>query len=269
MTAGPDHLVCKVLRCTGANPAGACGGGFWRPRGVLGDCAPVPDHTPPRFKLDSPKSLAARVAERLRGAIIDGEFALGAMIPEESLAQQFGVSRTPVREALNLLQVQGLVVVKPQRGSYVFAADADDVAALSQFRAVIEPRAAALAWQHDRAATSATLREAIAEMAAASQARDAVAYSRADTRLHEAFFAHCGNPYLQASYALAGARIAALRTHLSAPADVLRATGHQQHLRLLALFEAGDFVGFEALMGEHVTGTRDAYVASLRRAAAG
>ena len=91
-----------------------------------------------------------------------------------------------------------------------------------------------------------------------------VLYSRADTRLHEAFVQHCGNAYLQAAYATAGAKIAALRTHLSAPADVLHSRGHEQHRRLMEYFGAGDFKSFEALMREHVVGTRDNYVASLK-----
>lgn len=217
----------------------------------------------PRFKIESPKSLAARVAERLREAIVDGEFALGAMIPEETLAQQFGVSRTPVREALNLLQMQGLVVVRPQRGSFVFEPDAADIAALCEFRQVMEPRVAALAFAHDRVAATEALRAALAELDAARQAHDAVAYSRADTRFHEALVAHCGNPYLQAAYALAGARIATLRTHLSAAADVLHPSGHEQHTRLLALFRQGDFTAFEQVMHAHVAGTRDNYVRHL------
>ena len=216
-----------------------------------------------RFRIESPKSLAARVAERLREAIVDGEFALGAMIPEETLATQFGVSRTPVREALNLLQMQGLVVVRPQRGSFVFEADAQDVAALCEFRSVIEPRAAELAFLHDRVGATEALAAALAELEAARKARDAVRYSRADTRLHESFFAHCGNPYLQAAYALAGARIATLRTHLSAGTDVLSPAGHEQHKQLLALFRKGDFPGFDALMRAHVAGTRENYVRHL------
>jgi DNA-binding GntR family transcriptional regulator len=75
---------------------------------------------------------------------------------------------------------------------------------------------------------------------------------------------HCGNPYLQAGYATAGAKIAALRTHLSAGTDVLNPRGYEQHKRLLELFEAGDFKAFETLMREHVMGTRDSYVASLQ-----
>lgn len=219
---------------------------------------------PSRFKIDTPKSLASRVAARLREAIIDGEFALGAMIPEESLATQFGVSRTPVREALNQLQLQGLVVVRPQRGSYVFEPSEVDIAAICEFRCVVEPSAAELAWQHGRAATVAALHGAIAEMEAARAARDAVRYGRADTRLHEAFFDHCGNAYLQAAYATAATKIATLRTHLSAPADVLHSRGFEQHTRLLALFEVGEFAEFRLLMQAHVTGTRDSYVSSLK-----
>jgi DNA-binding GntR family transcriptional regulator len=217
-----------------------------------------------RFKIDTPKSLASIVAQRLREAIINGEFALGAMIPEESLAASFGVSRTPVREALNQLQLQGLVVIRPQRGSYVFEPSEADITAICEFRCVVEPRAAELAYLHDRDATLASLQAAIDEMELARAARDAVRYGRADTRLHESFFEHCGNPYLQAAYATAATKIATLRTHLSAPADVLRSQGFEQHSGLLQHFRTGDFKAFEALMRKHVTGTRDNYVRSLK-----
>ncbi len=218
----------------------------------------------PSFKIETPKSLATIVAKRLREAIIDGEFTLGAMIPEETLAASFGVSRTPVREALNQLQLLGLVTIRPQRGSYVFEPTEGDLAALCEFRCVMEPRAAELAWRHAREATLQALGAAVADMAAARKKKDAVAYSRADTRLHEAFFDHCGNPYLQAAYATAGAKIAAIRTHLSAPADVLKARGFEQHTQLMQLFGSGEFAAFEALMREHVLGTRESYVASLK-----
>jgi DNA-binding GntR family transcriptional regulator len=218
----------------------------------------------PTFKIESPRSLGTIVAQRLRDAIIDGDFALGAMIPEETLATSFGVSRTPVREALNQLQLMGLVIVRPQRGSYVFEPTEEDIAELCEFRCVIEPSAAQLAWSHDREATIATVSAAIADMNVARKQKDAVRYSRADTRLHEAFVNHCGNSYVQAAYATAGARIAALRTHLSAPGDVLQPRGFEQHKQLLELFRAGDFQAFGALMREHAAGTRDSYVASLK-----
>jgi len=216
------------------------------------------------FKIDLPKSRAALVAQRLRDAIVDGQFALGEMIPEEMLAASFGVSRTPVREALNQLQGLGLVVVRPQRGSYVFEPSEQDISALCEFRAVIEPAAARLAWHHHREATLAALEEAVADMAVAHKQKNKVRYSRADTRLHEAFVQHCGNPYLQVSYATAGPRFAALRTHLGAAADVLNPRGLKEHKQMLELFRQGDFAAFEALMLAHVASTRDNYVASLK-----
>lgn len=223
----------------------------------------------PNFKIESPKSLANIVAQRLREAIVDGQFALGEMIAEESLASSFGVSRTPVREALNQLQSLGLVVVRPQRGSYVFTPSEADIEALCEFRFVIEPRSAELAWQHDREATMAVIAEAIDDMEQACIQKDTVRYGRADTRLHEAFVMNCGNSYMQAAYATAGAKIAALRTHLSAPADVLHQRGLEQHKDLLRFFSEGNFTAFDALMREHVTGTRDSYLASLKARARG
>jgi DNA-binding GntR family transcriptional regulator len=205
-----------------------------------------------------------RAYRTLRAEILDGTLEPGTVLQEVEQSTRLGVSRTPVREALNQLQLQGLVVVKPQRGSYVFEPSEADIAAICEFRCVVEPSAAELAYRHDRDTTVATLKEAIAEMEAARATRDAVRYGRADTRLHETFFAHCGNPYMQAAYATAATKIATLRTHLSAPADVLHSRGFAQHSRLLALFEAGDFDAFRALMQTHVTGTRDNYVNSLK-----
>lgn len=211
------------------------------------------------LKIDPPKSLAQMATARLRQAIIDGELALGAAIGEEALAHSLGISRTPVREALNQLQLQGLVVVRPQVGSFVFSPSADDVAALCQFRIVLEPKAAEFAYKLDKVGTIAALTAAIAEMEVALAARDNVAYGRADTAFHEALFARCGNRYLQEAYQLAAGRIAALRTNMSAPIDVQSPVSFEEHGRLLALFEAGDFAAFETQMIAHVTKSAKAY----------
>lgn len=221
------------------------------------------------FQLQPAKSLAAQIAARLRQAIIDGELALGSQIPEESLAQSFGVSRTPVREALSQLQLQGLVHVRPQVGSFVFRPSVDDVTALCQFRCVIEPRAAEMAYHHDKVGTVGAIEEAIAAMEAALKQRDNVAYGRADTALHEAMFTHCGNAYLQESYKLAAGKIAALRTNLSAPLDVRSPDSFAEHRRFLKLFVKGDFASFEALMVVHVKGSGDTYVRALAATAGG
>ena len=216
------------------------------------------------LKLDAPKSLSQRVLLRLRQAIIDGEFALGAPISEEMVAQSFGVSRTPVREALNQLQAQGLVVIKPQVGSFVFTPSAADISALCAFRIIIEPRAAELAYRHDRAATIAAMEEAIAIMKEALSGKDNVAYGRGDSALHDAFFAHCNNHYLVESYQLVSGRVAALRTTLSSPIDVRTPASFDEHRRLLRWFERGDLAAFETLLTQHIGNSGKTYARTLK-----
>ena len=218
------------------------------------------------LKLDTPKSLAQRVMLRLRQGIIDGEFALGAAISEETVAQSFGVSRTPVREAMGQLQAQGLVVIRPQVGSFVFTPSAEDITALCTFRSVIEPKAAELAFAHDRAGAIAAMEQAIAAMEQAVAAKDNVAYGRGDTAMHEAWFARCGNRYLVESYQLVSGRVAALRTNLSAPIDVVTPASFDEHRALLRLFATGEFAAFEKLLTKHITSSGLTYARALKMA---
>jgi len=215
------------------------------------------------FKLDTPKSLSQKVMLRLRQAIIDGELKLGAVIAEEMLAQSFGVSRTPVREAMSLLQAQGLVVVKPQVGSFVFTPSAADIVELCTFRVLIEPKAAELAYLHDRDDVTKTLTAAVAEMKRALAAKDTLAYGSADTAFHDALFAHCGNHYLMQSYQLIAGRVAALRTNLSSPIDIQTPASFDQHRQMLHLFEQGKFDEFAELMTLHITNSGHAYARAL------
>lgn len=216
------------------------------------------------LKLEPPKSLAQRVMLRLRQGILDGEFALGAAISEEMVAQSFGVSRTPVREAMGQLQAQGLVVIRPQVGSFVFTPSAADITALCTFRIVIEPRAAELAFAHDRTGAVAAMEAAIAAMEQAVAARDNVAYGRGDTAMHEALFAHCGNRYLVESYQLVSGRVAALRTNLSAPIDVITPASFDEHRTLLRLFASGELATFEKLLTKHITSSGRTYARALK-----
>ena len=72
-------------------------------------------------------SLASIAAERIRDAIIAGDLKLGEALSEDRLATTLGISRTPVREALTSLQVQGLITIHPQRGSFDFRPTRQDV----------------------------------------------------------------------------------------------------------------------------------------------
>lgn len=214
------------------------------------------------MRLTTPKSLTEMVIERLEQAIVDGEFGLGESVSEEMLAKSFGVSRTPVRDALTYLQRTGLVAVLPKRGSFVFAPTAEDAAALCEYRTLLESDALRLCHIRARVETEAAMRAAITAMETVKVA-DAVAYGRADTAFHQAFFDHCGNAYLADAYRLASGKVAALRTHLTATVIDRRNTSLDEHKAMAEKFAAGDLDGLMALLSVHIDRTRLVYVEAL------
>lgn len=216
----------------------------------------------PDLRIEAPRSLTAMIIDRLERAIVEGEFGLGAMISEETLAKSFGVSRTPVRDALAALAGTGLVVILNKKGSFVFQPTIEDTAILCEYRTILEIQAVRLCHARARTEALASWREAIAEMDRAST-DDAVAYGRADSRFHRALFDHCGNAYLADAYRLAAGKVAALRTHLTARSRPRRDTSYEEHRAMADLFEAGDIPALETLLAEHIDRTRKVYWEAL------
>ena len=196
---------------------------------------------------------------RLRDAILSGDLRPNQRLIEEELAAELGVSRTPVRDALTLLQTTGLVEIRSKRGSYVFQPDEADVQAICDFRAMRELHGATLSRAADREATLAALREAQAQMEAAAAADDDVAYGRGDSAFHEAFFSYSGNPYVVNSYALVSGKIAALRTNMARQFSNARDVSLQEHRAMVACVDAGDFAQLAAILQAHVGRTVEAF----------
>ena len=217
------------------------------------------------LSIDRPRSLTATVTDRLRQAIMDSELPIGSELSDVGLAAKLGVSRTPVREALSLLQLQGMVNIIPQKGSYVFFPTEQDIIDICEYRIVIELRAVSFSIARQRDATLAVLRQALARMEEARGRRDPVAYSRADTVFHEAFIKNCRNRYLQEGYALAAGPIATLRTHLSVPLAGVQDRSFIEHQEIAEAFEKGDIVGIESILVRHILGTRESYLSALQQ----
>ena len=90
----------------------------------------------------APRALYQDVAERLREQIFNRELEPGSWIDEQRLAADYGISRTPLREALKVLAVEGLVTMKVRRGAYVTEMSADDVRQVYHLLALLESDAA-------------------------------------------------------------------------------------------------------------------------------
>ena len=213
--------------------------------------------------IERPPTLVAIVTDRVRQSIVDGEFKLGEYLSEDRVATALDVSRTPVREALTALQIHGLVNIQPQRGTFVFMPDAEEVAALCEFRMIVECRAMALGLARNKEPMLERLRECNRTMAAAVERDDGLASSHADSAFHNVFFEFCGNRYLAQAYALLSPQIDALRNHLSRTVSRNRPRSMSEHDELVDALAASDLSRAESLLSMHIFKMRGHYAEAL------
>ena len=162
----------------------------------------------------SPKLLVDEVTARIRDMIVGGQFAPGAKLSESALAAELAVSTTPVREAIAALRNEGLVHVKPQSGTYVFALAAEDLDQLCALRATLEPEAVRLALLRPDCRLGEDLSAIVAEMQTARHHGDVQQCLALDTRFHQTIIDAAGNPYFGRSYMLVSGKMAAMRYKL-------------------------------------------------------
>lgn len=210
-----------------------------------------------------PKSLVIDVAEKIRSMIFKREFRLGEMLSEEQIAASMNISRTPVREAFSLLQLEGLIVILPQRGSFVFTIGPEDLGELIQYRLILEQQALTLAINFDLFTARDRLNEILKLLAAAKRQEDPLAYAEADTMFHDVFFDYCGNHYLKQAYAIAAGKIAALRTHLSEPLEIHNNPSYEEHIQITEAFSKGDLSRALSILTRHIVVMEENYKKAL------
>jgi DNA-binding GntR family transcriptional regulator len=207
------------------------------------------------------------VAERLRRAILDGELELGDALSEDKLASTLGVSRSPVREAFAALEQQGLIDIRPQRGSFVFLPTPEDTENICEFRRMIELDALRLAMERSGEQTIAAMRLAADSIRDALASGDMMRSASADTEFHEAAIDHCGNPYLVNAYRLISGKVAALRAHRSALPT--REQANEEHYVIIGRLETGDLAGAMEELGTHIVKMAERYGFALAPPAPG
>jgi DNA-binding GntR family transcriptional regulator len=140
------------------------------------------------------QSVVDQVYNALRERILDGDLPRGTRLRQASLAEELGVSRTPLREALRRLSTEGLVEFSPNRGATVSELDFGDMRHAWAARVALEPGAARLAAVRRDVDAIARMREAILEQRQAAD--DRTASYAANRRFHLALAAASGNPHL-------------------------------------------------------------------------
>jgi DNA-binding GntR family transcriptional regulator len=147
----------------------------------------------------SGQALADLAYSEIKSRILANTFPQGFHAFEEDLAQQFGMSRTPMREALLRLRSEGLVEIIPRRGVRVVPQSAADMRHIYEVLTALEATAVELAAKRrPRAAELAPMRDALDDMDAALGKDDRQRWAEADERFHRALLDVCGNPRLRA-----------------------------------------------------------------------
>lgn len=150
--------------------------------------------------MTAPRPLWELIVESLRRAIVLGELPAGLHLEEPALAQKFGVSRMPVREALVRLEHEGLVRVEPRRGAFIIGMTEADVHDLYELRQLIEARAGRRAVERIQPADLARLEALAAQMDDALRRKDPAAMAEPDVQFHRTLVTAAGSRQLVSTW---------------------------------------------------------------------
>lgn len=145
---------------------------------------------------DREASLSGKVFERLEGDILNGRYRPGDSFTESRVAQELGVSRTPVREAIRQLELEGLVDYVPNKGATVMGLSEEDIRDIGEIRTKIEGIAARRATSMITEAQLSELRGILALEAFHTERGDTEPLTRLDSRFHEIIFQASGSRLL-------------------------------------------------------------------------
>jgi DNA-binding GntR family transcriptional regulator len=221
--------------------------------------------TTPAIAVGNGSSMQGRVIAEMRRRIISGEVEPGVNLSEIALADEFGVSRTPVREALKQLQTEGLVDIRPRVGTFVTVPTRREITELFEMKELLEGAAARLLAQRGRVPELDQLEENLREADAAVARDDRSRYAELVQDFHELIIMGADNSKLDAHYRILMNQLAYPRlvtTSLSQPGRPLQSD--REHHTVLELIIAKDGDSAEHVMREHVRASRRAVFAGLR-----
>ncbi len=206
------------------------------------------------------------VAERLRELIRSGELEPKSRVNELELAERFGISRTPLREAIKILATEGLLELLPNRGARVASISNQEIDEMIEVVAGLEAVAADLACQHITDKEVAAIEAMHQRMVAAWKQQDNAGYFTLNRQIHEAIMTASRNVTLQGIYENLSGRIQ--RTRYSAhktPEQWQKAiTEHEQMIKLL---KTRDAESLARLMREHIRGKKTVILAAYGESA--
>lgn len=200
---------------------------------------------------DQHPGLVDRVVEHVFAAVSEGRWAPGTEVTEDQIAADFGVSRTPVREAVRRLAEMGVLVVRPRCGLEVASFDEEDLRQITALRGELECFALRLAMARMEAGEVEALVQAAAACEAKLKSGDRVEVFRADSRFHLLLAEFSGNLHLADTLRRLDVKVQLCRMVFCASMPKIRESV-RAHRALLEAIRAKRPAKAEALLRKHV-----------------
>ena len=213
-------------------------------------------------RFQKPTTLAIEIARHLREAIIVGEIAPGEHLNESKITRELALSRSPVREALRILEAEGLVTLEPHRGAHVRTLSEHDLREIFDVRLMFETHALRHGSQRLTLDILAPLRDALDEARAALAAGAMEQWHQASLRFHDGLVALAANTHLMRLYAELKV---SLRRHqislIALPEQPQRSQA--DHEEVLVALEQGEVErAIEAVAG-HITSLKETLLKAM------
>lgn len=219
-------------------------------------------------RLDLSRPLPQVLYDQLRGKILAGALKVGQVLRQEELAQQFNVSRVPLREALSRLEADGLIDARPRRGFAVTALDPAEIVEVFELRMVVEEHAGSIAAQKRTVADVAAVESILAQMERLNPkvSNHQGRWSLLNYEFHSRIISSSGRRRLaRIAGNLRSAVEPYVRMELSMTGDVVDA--EREHREIVEAFRAGDSKGLAELSRAHVENTARRLLQGLRQGA--
>ena len=194
-------------------------------------------------------ALREQVLAELRRRIVDGDYAQGERLTETRLADDFGVSRNPVREALRVVEAEGFVQILPRRGAVVATLDDTAVRDLFAVREQLETLAAGLAAERATANDMAHLRRLLDQASSATDAKDFDLVAELNSAFHRGVIEVSGNRWL---LSISAAMYHHVHWVFRVGAAQRAPHSWEEHNRLVEAIEARDPAAATTAAREHV-----------------
>lgn len=210
------------------------------------------------------ESLHGTLVSHIRDMILEGELAPGEQIVEASLCENFGVSRTPLREALKVLSSEGLVELRPRRTPVVAPVDSTEIAATFEVMEMLERLAGACASKRASDVELAELERMHADMVREHDTGNRAAYNTQNRAIHLFIVRLAGNPVLERTYRQFTLKIQRARstTNYNARRWV---ESVQEHEQIMEAFRAGNPELVAERLADHTRRTGESVIATLQR----